>query len=290
MPPRPPAPDGILVIDKPPGMTSHDVVSAVRRKLGVRRVGHGGTLDPDATGVLVVGVGRATRLLSYAQAAPKSYVATGRLGTVTSTQDASGEILAERDVVVDRADVEEDARSLVGDIDQTPPRVSAVKVRGERLYRKAQRGEEVEREARRVTVYGLRLTSFVPPDFSLEVGCSAGTYVRTLVHDLGSALGCGAHLTTLRRTGSGGFTEDDAVALEDVTPDSLRPPLEVVAHLPRVEVPEETVPLVRNGRRLPLDDDRAHDEGSEVALVSNGRLLAVYRRRGRELKPERVVS
>jgi tRNA pseudouridine55 synthase len=283
-----PLQDGVLVVDKPAGMTSHDVVARVRRELKIKRVGHGGTLDPDATGVLVIGVGRAARLLSYAQDAPKTYVAAGRLGVVTSTQDASGEIVSERPVSVTEADLKRTLDELSGEIEQVPPMVSAVKVGGERLYKKALRGEEVERRPRLVNIYKIDLTSFDPPDFSLSVTCSAGTYVRTLIHDAGLGLGCGAHLTSLRRTASGGFSESDAISLDAVSAESLRPPLDVVAHLTRVDVTDEVGALVRHGRKLPVSD--VADVEGDVAIVSDGALLAVYTRKGSELVPERVVG
>jgi tRNA pseudouridine55 synthase len=283
-----PLQDGVLVVDKPAGMTSHDVVARVRRELKIKRVGHGGTLDPDATGVLVIGVGRAARLLSYAQDAPKTYVAAGRLGVVTSTQDASGEIVSERPVSVTEADLKRTLDELSGEIEQVPPMVSAVKVGGERLYKKALRGEEVERRQRIVNIYEIDLTSFDPPDFSLSVTCSAGTYVRTLIHDAGLALGCGAHLISLRRTASGGFSESDAISLDAVSAESLRPPLDVVAHLTRVDVTDEVGALVRHGRKLPVSD--VADVEGDVAIVSDGALLAVYTRKGSELVPERVIG
>jgi tRNA pseudouridine55 synthase len=269
-------------------MTSHDVVARIRKTLKIKRVGHGGTLDPDATGVLVIGVGRAARLLSYAQDAPKTYEARGRLGIVTSTQDASGEVVAERPVHVSEDDLRLALRNLTGDIEQVPPMVSAVKVGGERLYKKALRGEEVEREPRRVTVYAFDLMSFQLPDLSVVVRCSAGTYVRTLIHDLGLALGCGAHLTELRRTASGGFTEVDALPLDEISAESLGPPLALVSHLPRISVSTETGALVRTGRKLPLQDV-SNGEG-DVAIVCDGALLAVYSTRGNELVPERVIA
>jgi tRNA pseudouridine55 synthase len=287
--------DGVLIVDKPAGMTSHDVVDDIRRRLGTRKVGHGGTLDPDATGVLVLGIGRATRFLEYAQSAPKRYTAVGILGRSTSTQDASGTTLEERPVTATRDDVGEALGAFTGTIEQVPPMVSAVKIGGERLYAKARRGEEVERPARRVTIHELELKGFdrddstEPPDaeFELDVKCSGGTYVRTLVHDLGAALGCGGHLKTLRRTASGGFTLDEAVPLADVTEASLRPLGEIVRDLPRLEVDEATASLVANGR--PLDapvgwtDDLA-------AVVHGSDLLGVYRRKSAgRLLAEKVV-
>jgi tRNA pseudouridine55 synthase len=282
--------DGVLVIDKPPGMTSHDVVDQVRRRLGTRKVGHGGTLDPDATGVLVVGVGRATRFLSYAQASPKRYAARVRLGSTTTTQDASGEVLEERSVEVDESQIEAALQSLTGDIQQVPPMVSAIRIDGERLYEKARRGEDVERKSRSVTVYELRLTGFRPAEneVDLDVRCSAGTYVRTLAHDLGQALACGAHLVELRRTEAGGWTLEDTIPLDDVAPEKLRALAEVVRDLSHVEVDEETARLVRNGRKIAVDQTFERDD--LVAVLSDGGLLGVYRQDEEALRPERVVS
>ena len=283
-------PDGVLVIDKPSGMTSHDVVDAVRRRFKTRRVGHAGTLDPAATGVLLLGLGRATRFLSYAQSSPKRYRATAVFGATTTTQDASGEVVDRRPVDVDAGDVSDALKSLTGDIEQIPPMVSAVKVGGERLYRRALRGEEIERAPRRATVYSLELLSFEddPPTAELEVLCSAGTYVRTLVHDLGEVLGCGAHLSRLRRTEAGGFNVDEAVDLGDVDESKLLPPAAAVRVLRRIEIDADRARLVANGRRLPLLSGLG--EGDEpVALINDGRLVAVYRRKDDELVPDRVM-
>lgn len=283
--------DGVLVVDKPPGMTSHDVVDEVRRALGTRKVGHGGTLDPDATGVLVLGIGKATRLLSYAQAAPKRYLATVRFGITTSTLDASGEVLERREAAVSRQAVATELSAFVGDIEQVPPMVSAVKIGGERLYRKARRGEDVERPARRVHIYAADLLSFregTQPEADVDVRCSAGTYVRTLAHDLGERLGCGAHLTSLRRTEAGGFELADSCALDDVGPEQLMPLLDAVRALPHTEVDEAAAAAVADGRPLPAENGTL-DEGSSTALVHGDRLLAVYRRKGGTLVAERVV-
>ncbi len=208
--------DGVLVVDKPAGMTSHDVVQVVRRVVGQRRVGHTGTLDPDATGVLVVCLGRAARLVQYLQAGRKTYAATMVLGRETSSQDASGEVLSD----VDASHVDEHAVCVAmtrfqGDIEQVPPMVSALKVDGERLHEKARRGETVERDPRPVTIHDLVLEDFRPgrqPEVSFLVTCSAGTYVRTLAHDIGQLLGVGGSLTSLRRIANGPFTVDDAVS------------------------------------------------------------------------------
>ena len=283
--------DGVLVIDKPAGMTSHDVVDRVRRRFGTRRVGHAGTLDPDATGVLILGLGRATRFLSYAQASSKRYRAVARFGATTTTQDASGEVLERREVSVGEADIRASALRLTGDLNQVPPMVSAVRVGGERLYEKARRGEEVERVARPVTIYELTVVSYrdQPPEATLDVLCSAGTYIRTLVHDMGASLGCGAHLGSLRRTEAGGFTEADAIDLESADEGDLRPLADAVRDLGRVEIEDDAARLVANGRRLEVaPDDLAEDE--HVALIHGGELVAVYVRKGSELLPERVVA
>ena len=282
--------EGVLVIDKPPGMTSHDVVDRIRKTFGIKKVGHAGTLDPDATGVLVLGLGRATRILSYAQAGPKAYSAVGTLGVQTSTLDASGEVIDTRPVGVTEGDVRAAAERFVGDIEQIPPMVSAVKVGGERLYKKARRGEEVDRKPRRVTIHELEVVSFESPDVELSVRCSAGTYVRTLVADIGNELGCGAHLKSLRRTEAAGFSVTDAVPLDEAGTEHLRPVADAVRQLAHVEVDADTARRVRHGPRLPAPgrDDLAQDQA--IALVRGDELIAVYKRRDNELVPDRVLS
>lgn len=282
--------DGVLVIDKPPGMTSHDVVDRVRKALRTKKVGHGGTLDPDATGVLLVGVGKATRFLSYAQAAPKSYRARVRFGTSTTTQDASGEVVATRRADFSESDLAAVVPRFTGDIEQVPPMVSAVKVDGERLYRKALRGEEVDRPARRVRIHSLELEDFVPgdePEVDMVVRCSGGTYIRTLAHDIGETLGCGAHLRTLRRTEANGFSVDDAIGLEAISPEKLRPLTDAVRDIARIEVGSDEAADVSFGRPLTISSELG--EGEFTAIVNDGRLLGVYRVEGERLLPERVV-
>ena len=283
--------DGVLVIDKPAGMTSHDVVDRIRKRFGTRRVGHAGTLDPDATGVLILGLGRATRFLSYAQASTKRYRTTAVFGVTTTTQDAAGEIVERRTADISEEHVRAAAAEYTGDLDQVPPMVSAVRVGGERLYKKARRGEEVERAARPVTIYQLEVLSFTedPPEAVFDVRCSAGTYVRTLVHDIGASLGCGAHLRSLRRTEAGGFTETDAIELDAVEPGHLLPLADAVRDLTRVEIEDDAARLVTNGRRLELPSADLV-EGDHLALVNHGDLIAVYARKGDELVPERVVA
>ncbi len=210
-------PSGIIVIDKPAGWTSMDVCAKIRGLLREKRVGHAGTLDPMATGVLPVFVGSATKAVSFAEGGRKEYVAGLRLGLVTDTQDTSGQTLETRPVTVSREDVAAALERFRGDIRQLPPMYSAVKVNGRRLYDLARKGREVERSPRHVAIYTLELLEQVSEtDYRLRCVCSKGTYIRTLCHDLGQALGCGGCLYSLRRTMAAGFTLDQAVALEDV--------------------------------------------------------------------------
>ncbi len=207
--------DGILNLNKPQGPTSHDIVARVRALTGVRRVGHAGTLDPLATGVLLICVGRATRVSEYLMAGRKVYRARLRLGVATDTYDAEGRVVAESPCPADRAQVEEALRRFRGAIEQVPPMYSAVKHQGTPLHRLARRGIEVERQPRRVEIFRLELTAWEPPECELEVTCSPGTYIRSLAHDLGQVLGCGAHLTALTRLASGDFRLDAALSLDE---------------------------------------------------------------------------
>lgn len=282
----------LAVIDKPAGMTSHDVVDRVRRKMDTKKVGHAGTLDPDATGVLVIGVGRATRLLRYAQMGDKRYRAVASFGATTTTQDASGDVVSTEEVRFTRSELEAVLKEFTGDIEQIPPMVSAVKVGGERLYKKARRGEEVERAARKVTIRALTLLEFEedPPRSAraaLDVTCTGGTYVRTLVHDIGQRLGCGAHLAELRRTASGPFSEEQAVALPELDRTRLRPMREAVALLPSLSVDGERAIAVTHGRAIEITDAEKIED--RIAILANDELLAVYRREGDRLVAETVV-
>ncbi|MGH2758020.1 MAG: tRNA pseudouridine(55) synthase TruB, partial [Actinomycetota bacterium] len=227
---------GFVLVDKPPGPTSHDVVDAVRKVFGVRRVGHAGTLDPPASGLLVVAVGPSTRLLSYVQELPKTYEATAQLGIRTTTLDASGEEVSRSDVDVTVRALREAASGFVGEIEQVPPVVSAVKIGGERAYRKARRGEDVELAPRRVTVYSFDVPRSSADAFDARIVCSSGTYVRSLIADVGDKLGCGAHVVHLRRIAIGHLSVVEAVALGDIGKVELIPADKVLAHLPRVEV------------------------------------------------------
>ena len=288
-------PDGLVVVDKPAGWTSHDVVAKSRGLLGTRKVGHAGTLDPDATGVLLLGVGRATKLLRFLSPLGKSYVGEVVLGTETSTLDDAGEVTASHDMVGTTLDqVRVAAEAFVGDITQIPPMVSAVKVDGKRLHQLAREGKEVERQPRPVTIRSLEVTEGPigePLVFTMAVSCSSGTYVRMLAADLGTALGGGAHLRNLRRTAVGPYTLDDAVPLEQVGPEVVRPMIEAVRHLERVDVDEEVAAAVAVGKVL----DRAvlgvgPGDGPWAVVGEGERLLAVYEPfRGDTTKPSLVI-
>ena len=271
--------DGILVVDKPAGMTSHDVVSITRRALDQRRIGHAGTLDPDATGVLLLGVGKATRLMRFIEVYDKEYVADVVFGVETATQDASGVVVAEADASALDADaVERAAAGFTGDIEQVPPMMSAIKVGGERLYRKARRGEEVERAARRVTIHELAVEAFEPGERArarLRVRCSRGTYVRTLAHDLGRALGVGAHVAALRRVRIGPFHESMAVPPKEATPAALVSMVDALAAYPRRDVGADEALALVHGKSLP-----PFGESGPYAVVGPDGLVGMAEDRG----------
>jgi len=282
---------GIVVVDKPPGMTSHDVVARCRRIFGQRRVGHGGTLDPDATGVLVVGVGRATRVLRFATDLRKIYQAEIVLGSTTSTLDASGVVLDRFDMghVTLRA-AQEAAATLCGEIDQVPPMVSAVKVGGRRLHELARAGIEVERQARRVTVWRFDLEEG-PTDGVLcaEVECSSGTFVRSLAADLGLRLGGGAHLGSLRRVRVGSFDLRDARPLDALGAGDLRDPSWAVAHLEQCRLDDAALQAVSHGRPLDPVVLEMTGPGPWALLDGHGGLAAVYQARENRAVPMVVL-
>jgi len=283
---------GLVVVDKPGGLTSHDVVARVRRLAGTRKVGHAGTLDPMATGVLVVGVGRATRLLGHLTLTVKAYDATVRLGAATTTDDAEGDLLERSPTTgLDADAVVAAARAFVGDIAQRPSSVSAVKVDGRRSYARVRAGELVELPERPVTVHELTVRDVRREgdwlDADLTVRCSSGTYVRALARDLGGSLGVGGHLTRLRRTAVGPFTLAEAHRLEDLAAGVRVLDLDVVARrcFPAVDLDEDAARAVRHGRPLPL----ALEHAGPVALVGpEGGFLALYERRGEGAAPVAV--
>lgn len=283
--------NGLAVIDKPAGMTSHDVVSRCRKIFAQKRVGHAGTLDPDATGVLLVGLGQATRLMQFVSGLGKSYDAEIVLGVATSTLDAAGEVTGVWDLsTVTLDDVRRAAATLTGDLLQVPPMVSAVKVGGRRLHALARAGIEVEREARPVKVSRFDVHSLDGGVVHASIECSSGTYIRVLAADLGEALGGGAHVRRLRRTSVGPWKLDEATSLDDLDESSVIPPAKCVPWLEQVEVGADLAAQVANGRVLDVDVLGVSGKGPWSVVDTAGRLLAVYQRhRSREAKPVVVL-
>ena len=285
---------GLVVVDKAAGWTSHDVVARCRSIFGQRRVGHAGTLDPDATGVLLVGLGRATRLLRFLTVLPKTYTTEIVLGTATSTLDASGEVTATYDMQgVGPPDVQAAAAALTGEIEQVPPMVSAVKVGGRRLHELAREGVEVERKPRPVTVYRFDTEPDParPGVYRAVVECSSGTYVRVLADDLGRALGGGAYLDHLRRTQIGSFGQADMRPLESIGPDSVLSPADAMRDLEAVTVDDDVAAAIRTGLGLDRVPLGAAGEGPWAMLDRAGALLAVYEATGtHRIRPVVVVA
>ncbi len=280
---------GVLLVDKPGGMTSHDVVARARKALGTRKIGHAGTLDPMATGLLILGVEAATRLLTFIVGLDKTYEATIRLGATTDTDDADGEIETVTDAAaVDPAEIAAAIADLTGEISQVPSRVSAIKVGGRRAYDLARAGEEVELAARSVTVsrfevVDLRRTDrFV--DLDVVVDCSSGTYIRALARDLGAALGVGGHLTALRRTRIGPFGIDGAASIDDLGTTPLRTPAEVGSLvLGALAVSADEARDLRHGKRL-LGAAARLDRVPAAAIDPSGAMVGVVERRGDDVK------
>ena len=276
--------NGILIVDKPRDWTSHDVVAKLRGIYRERRIGHSGTLDPMATGVLAVFLGRATRAVELCENDEKTYVAGLRLGTVTNTQDITGEVLETRPVDVTQPQLEEVLSRFTGPQQQIPPMYSAVKIQGKKLYELARKGQTVERKPRDIVIHRLKLLGREGEDYILEVRCSKGTYVRTLCHDIGEALGCGGCLSSLRRTAAGRFSLEDAVTLEEIQSARergehealLRPVDSLFSHLPALTVRGERERRMRNGGSVPaqMPDGlcRVYGESGEFLLL--GRVAA----------------
>ena len=283
---------GCHVVDKPAGMTSHDVVAVARRRLVERRIGHAGTLDPDATGVLVLGVGPATRLLRYATGLTKVYVGEIVLGVTTSTLDAAGEVTGRFAMDVGLDDARAAATRLTGRIEQVPPMVSAVQVGGRRLHELAREGIEVPRAPRLVEVLRFDLDQAGEPGvLRALVECSSGTYVRSLAADLGTALGGGAHLRNLRRLAVGTLVVEEGVPLDGIDATSLRPAAHLVAHLSPLTLGEEEAVGARHGRVLDRRAVGAVGDGPWRVADGDGTLLAVYEARDLDrLKPAVVLA
>ncbi len=295
--------DGIIVIDKPAGFTSHDVVAKLRGILHQKKIGHTGTLDPDATGVLPVLLGRATKLSDLLTAHEKVYEAVMLLGVTTDTQDMSGSVTARRDVDVSEDDVLSACARFTGDIEQIPPMYSAIKVEGRKLYELARKGLTVERSARTVRIEEIYVSRMELPRVHMRVRCSKGTYIRTLCHDIGEYLGCGAAMESLRRTASGDLTEEVAVTLESVQEAAERAaqsgisvekilggglitPERALAGLPRFTVGRGYDKALYNGNALMTEWGSGECGPGQVAVFdADGRVVGVYERRGGKLCP-----
>lgn len=273
---------GVLVVDKPVGMTSHDVVQAIRNGTGLRRAGHTGTLDPRASGVLVILVGPAVRLSEFVSASDKRYQAIIRLGSTTDTFDADGKFThSDQPVNVTEEQFEAVLKTFIGEIEQTPPPYSAVKVQGRKAYEMAREGEEVELEPRKITVHHLEVLEWAPPEIVIDVHCSSGTYVRSLANDLGTQLGCGAYLVGLRRTKSGRFSLRDATPLRKLQEafvagnwyQYLIPAAEALGEWPAIELNPDEVEAVRHGHRVAAAPDT--QPGMVRGVSTQGELVAL---------------
>lgn len=277
---------GILIVDKPAGWTSMDVCAKLRGIFHEKRVGHGGTLDPMATGVLPVFMGRATRAVEFAEKSDKEYVAGLKLGVITNTQDTSGEVLEERPVSIAGGELEAALEKFRGDLLQVPPMYSAIKINGKKLYELARKGREVERPARPVTIKCLEIVDQQGDSlYTIRVRCSKGTYIRTLCHDLGQALDCGGCMASLRRTMAAGFTLEDAVTLEQVQaaedPAALLLPVDrLFPDRKKLVLPSAVEKKIRNGMTAVLPE---LDQGEYRVYSQDGTFLAVCRAKGGKL-------
>jgi tRNA pseudouridine55 synthase len=273
---------GLLNINKPGGVTSHDVVNRLRKLSGIRRIGHAGTLDPLATGVLLVCLGRATRLLEYLIGQPKTYTAVIHLGQSTNTYDADGEVVSQRPLTCTIDEITQALAQFRGDIQQLPPLYSAIKIKGQPMYKLARRGVAVERQPRPVTIYALDIVTYTPPFLEIEVTCSSGTYLRSLAHDLGEVLGCGGHISALRRTAVADFKLETAVSLEHLTPENLDTfllPLDTaVRHLPRLQLSQAEAVALWQGKAIAVTHDQSETKTVVRAYAADGTFIGLVRR------------
>lgn len=286
--------DGALLLDKPVGPSSNGVLQEAKRLVGARKAGHGGTLDPLASGLLLLLFGEATKLAGLLLDQDKEYLASVKLGETTATGDAEGEILERREVLVDRPDLDAALERFRGEIEQLPPMHSALKRDGVPLYKLARQGKAVERASRRIHILELEVASFEPPRLDLRVRCSKGTYIRTLAEDIGAALGTGAHLSGLRRTASGRFRVEDALSLEalrELPPaarsDRVLPLTALVQGLPRAALDAGAEARLRNGQALEI---RGLAEGVVAVVRADGALIGLGRSEGGVLRPLRLTQ
>lgn len=282
--------NGIILIDKPQDWTSHDVVAKLRGILHERRIGHSGTLDPLATGLLVVFVGRATRAVEFAEADSKEYIAGLRLGLSTDTQDISGNVIAECSDLPDEGAVRRAVNSFIGDIEQIPPMYSAIKIGGKKLYELARKGQSVERAPRKITVSSIEIIGREGGDYLLKIACSKGTYIRTLCNDIGASLGCGACMSSLRRVRAGAFSIEDAHSIDEVenavndgrVVDIMLPVDTLFSTLPELKVSESAAKRLKTGNIIKISahdcDYRVYSESGEFLLAGkaeNGKLKTI---------------
>lgn len=282
--------NGIILIDKPQDWTSHDVVAKLRGILHERRIGHSGTLDPLATGLLVVFVGRATRAVEFAEADSKEYIAGLRLGLSTDTQDISGNVIAECSDLPDEGAVRRAVNSFIGDIEQIPPMYSAIKIGGKKLYELARKGQSVERAPRKITVSSIEIIGREGGDYLLKIACSKGTYIRTLCNDIGASLGCGACMSSLRRVRAGAFSIEDAHSIDEVenaandgrVVDIMLPVDTLFSALPELKVSESAAKRLKTGNIIKISahdcDYRVYSESGEFLLAGkaeNGKLKTI---------------
>ena len=288
---------GVLLVDKPGGPTSHDVVKWARRSLGLRRVGHTGTLDPFASGLLILLVGPVTRLAEYLSALPKKYEARARLGVRTDTHDAEGKIVSVQDpgAVPTQEQIEVELATFEGRGQQVPPQFSAKKVGGEKMYRRARRGDAVQLAPVEVEIFEIRLTDYMPPEIGFTMTCSSGTYVRAIARDLGDRLGVGAHLTVLRRTTVGVFSVDHAVP-GDVLREGLCPdpthwvePATAVGHLTTVRVEADAALRLRQGGTIPWSREAEAGTTEPIAVMDEGGLVGIAEIRNGRLAPKKIL-
>lgn len=285
--------NGVLHLDKPLGMTSHDVVNVVRRIAGFRRVGHSGTLDPLASGLLILCLGKATRLLEFLVGLDKVYIAQVRFGQETETYDREGRVIRENPVDFSDSDLRQALASYTGQIDQSPPMYSAVKVDGQPLYKLARQGHSIERPVRQVTIYWIHQLAWKSPYLEIEIKCSSGTYIRSIAHDLGTTLGCGAHLSSLRRVRIGRYSVKKAIQLDQLDKGNfekfLHPSDSAVEDLPKISLTQIETRKISHGQRILIADHSEYAEGTFVRTYNEaGTFIGIVKALQGEWHPYKI--